>query len=202
MARAGMLPVDGQGHISTLVLRHAAGIGHLTVTAEHEIEAEGRDDEIGVLPGHAHFSVGGPLLEGNAEMEVSDLIVGISPQPGLELGDLPVPLLPATRFWKNDPLRVYFEIYHPSAVSPGDTGDFDVRVRIVPFAGAVIPGGRTEGRASVTLSLESSAPTGTHFFDLDLRNEPSGVLQIVVEVTDQATGATRVRATPIRLLEN
>ena len=202
MARAGMLPVDGQGHISTLVLRHAAGIGHLTVTAEHEIEAEGRDDGIGVLPGHAHFSVGGPLLEGNAEMEVSDLIVGISPQPGLELGDLPVPLLPATRFWKNDPLRVYFEIYHPSAVSPGDTGDFDVRVRIVPFAGAVIPGGRTEGRASVTLSLESSAPTGTHFFDLDLRNEPSGVLQIVVEVTDQATGATRVRATPIRLLEN
>ena len=202
MARAGMLPVDGQGHISTVVLRHAARIGHLTVTAKHEIEDERSDDGIGVLPGHAHFSVGGPLLDGNAEMEVSDLVVGISPQPGLELGDLPVPLLPATRFWKDDPLRVYFEIYHPSAVSAGDTGNFDVRVRIVPFAGADIPGGRTEGRAAVTLSLESRAPTGTHFFDLDLRNEPSGVLQIVLEVTDQATGATRVRATPIRLLAN
>ena len=205
MARAGMVPVDGQDDISTVVLRHPDAIGHLSVTAEHKVEEEGADEDdsdIGVLPGQRHFRVGSPLRRGETEFEVSDLIVGLAPRPELSLEGVPVPLLPATRFWRNDLMRVYFEIYRPSAIPEGETGQFDVRISIQRPIGPVLPGQPIEGRAVVTVTLDSPAPDGEHFFGLDLRNERPGDLRLVLEITDKATGATRVRVTPIRLLAN
>ena len=58
------------------------------------------------------------------------------------------------------------------------------------------------GRTAISLTVESTAPTGRHFFDLDLRNERPGLLQVVVQVTDTETGVSRYRATPITLLAN
>ena len=205
MARAGMVPVDGQDDISTVVLRHPDAIGHLSVTAEHKVEEEGADEDdsdIGVLPGQRHFRVGSPLRRSETEFEVSDLIVGLAPRPELSLEGVPVPLLPATRFWRNDLMRVYFEIYRPSTAPEGETGHFDVRISIQRLLGPVLPGQPIEGRAVVTVTLESPAPDGEHFFGLDLRNERPGDLRLVLEITDKATGATRVRVTPISLLAN
>lgn len=205
MARAGMVPVDGQDDISTVVLRHPDAIGHLSVTAEHKVEEEGADEDdsdIGVLPGQRHFVVGSPLRRGETEFEVSDLIVGLAPRPELSLDGVPVPLLPATRFWRNDLMRVYFEIYQPSAVPEGETGEFDVRISIQRLTGPVLPDQPIEGRAVITVTLESTAPDGEHFFGLDLRNERPGNLRLVLEIVDKATGATRTRVTPIHLLAN
>ena len=42
IARAGMLPVDGPGHLSTLVLRHQNEIRHLSVYARNRILLKGR----------------------------------------------------------------------------------------------------------------------------------------------------------------
>ena len=139
-----------------------------------------------------------------ADFEVSDLIVGIAPRPELDLGDLPVPLLPATRFWRNDPLRVYFEIYRSGAV---ETGTVDVRVHLAPVTGTSpgVPLPDLEDldltTAGITLAVESPSDRGEHFFDIDLRNERAGLLRVVLQVTDRETGATRIRVTPIHLLE-
>ena len=215
LVRAGMLPLNDESSTSSLLLRHVPAVGHLTVTAEHRIEEDEEqeeveqedvpevEDEIGVLPGHAHFRPGPPLEASADGSEVSDLIVGIVPQPDIDLGDMPVPLHPATRLWRNDLLRVYFEIYHPRSAAEGELRNFDVRVRLVPMDVVPVPvEERVRGTAAVEVSLESQAPTAAHFFDLDLRNEQSGALQIVLQVTDRLTGARRIRTAPLYMLEN
>ena len=227
IARAGMLAVDGPGYLSTLVLRHRNEIRHLSVSARHDVHEEDDDpDPAGHLPGHLHFIVDQPLVattdataedpagpertepatpRATTDFEVSDLIVGIAPRPELDLGGLPVPLLPATRFWRDDPLRVYFEVYRSQ---PVPAGDLDVRVYLNPvaFTNPALPLPDVEESdletGAIALTLESPQPLGGHFFDLDLRNERAGLLRVVLEITDTATGATRLRVTPIRLLEN
>ena len=208
LARAEMASVDVEGDVSMLEMRHAARIGHLSVAAEHVVEGQNLEDaeEVGVLPGHAHFAVAPPLRRDAVEVEISDLILGISPESVIGLDDTVLPVLPATRFWRSDPVRVYFEIYHPTGVSDGETGNFDVRVLIVPFIGTAtaeqLAAMRAGGRTAIELSIESEAPTGRHYFDLDLRNERPGIMQVVVEVTDPATGISRARAVPISVLAN
>lgn len=213
LGRAGLVPADRRQHVSSVVLRHAREVGHVTVAAQHDVEYDRFDDadRPRVYPGAAYFEIGPPLARRPGEMEVSDLVVGIAPPPEFPLEDAPVPLLPATQFWREDLLRVYFELYRDADTPPDDAGDFDVRVQVVPLnigapaagdpPGRTPPRPRTEAQATVEVSVESPGPTGQHFFDLDLRNERSGVLRIVLEVTDQETGAARTRATAVRLLE-
>ena len=206
VARAIMVELDIEGNVSLLDMRHAFQIGHLTVAAEHVIEGQDLDDaeEVGVLPGHLHFAVERPLRRDAVEFELSDLIVGIAPESVVGVDSLPLPVLPATRFWLADPVRVYMEIYHPTGVADGETGNYDLRVLVVPYTGPATPEqlARPEsgGRAAIEITVESEAPTGHHYFDLDLRNERPGPLQLVVEVTDPSTGARRTRAVPIVLL--
>ncbi len=226
LARGEMLPLGEDGSTSSILLRHDPSMGHLTVTAEHIVEegaeegdeeAEGKEDaegdedaeggdaadEIGVLPGHLHFRPGPPLTPPGDRSEVSDLVIGIVPQPTLDLGDLPVPLHPAHRLWRDDLLRVYFEIYHPQSAAEGEVRDFDVRVRLVPLGAVPKPlEERAAGTATIEVSLGSRAPKESHHFDLDLRNEQSGQLEIILQITDRRTGATSIRAAPLYLLEN
>lgn len=208
IARAGMLSVDGPGHLSALLLRHSGQIRHLSVSAGHDVQDDARPGTASRLPGHLHFAVDDPLVpmlaDASANFEVSDVIVGIAPRPELDLGELPVPLLPATRFWRDDPLRVYFEIYRPG---PVESGTVDLQVHLAPLVDAV-PGIPPPGEhgfdlttAGITLSVESPSDRGEHFFDLDLRNERAGLLRVVLRITDRETGATRVRVTPIHLLQ-
>ena len=207
IGRADMVAVHEGAEMTTVELVHAPQIGHLTVAAEHIVEGQDREDaeEIGVLPGHQHFTVAPPLRRDAVQLEVSDLIVGIPPESVVGVDSLPLPLLPATQFSRQDPVRVFFDIYHPTGAEDGEARSFNVRVLVVPFTGLASPEqlARPEagGRAAVTLTVESEAPTGRHYFDLDLRNELPGLQQLVLEVTDPNTGASRARAIAIVLLE-
>ena len=206
--RATMVDLDIEGNVSMLEMRHPSQFGHITVAAEHVIEGQDLEDaeDIGVLPGHAHFAVARPLRRDAVQFELSDLLVGIAPESVMGADSLPLPVLPATQFWLADPVRVFVEIYHPTGVADGETGNYDMRVLLVPFIGTATPEelARPEagGRAAITVNIESEAPTGRHYFDLDLRNERPGLLQLVVEVTDPVTGVSRARAIPITLLPN
>lgn len=213
LARGGMLPLGEESSTSSVLLGHYPSVGHLTVTAEHlvsepeESEAEDQeeaDNDIGILPGHVHFRPGPPLTPPDDRSEVSDLILGIVPQPTLDLGELPLPLHPANRLWRDDLLRVYFEIYHPPAAAEGAVRTFDVQVRLVPVG--IVPEPveeRGKGAATIEVNLESRAPPmEEHFFDLDLRNEPPGELEIILRITDRQTGATSIRTAPLYLLIN
>lgn len=208
LVRAAMVEVDIEGNVSMLEMRHASQFGHMTVAAEHVVEGQDLEDaeDVGVLPGHRHFALAPPLRRDAVQFELSDLIVGISPESIIGVDSLPLPVHPATRFWRADPVRVYLEIYHPTGVADGEIGNYDLRVLVAPYTGAATPEQLARpdagGRAAIEVEIESEAPTGRHYFDLDLRNERPGPLQLVVQVTDRATGVSRVRAIPIALLAN
>ncbi len=209
VVRAAMVELNVEGDVSILEIRHASRIGHLTVAVEHGIQGQdiGDDEDVGVLPGHSHFAVADPLRRDAVQFEVSDLIVGLAPESVVQVDSLPLPLLPASRFWRADPVRVYLEIYHPTAIADGETGNYDLRVLPVPYIGTATPeelirSAEAGGRSAIEIDIESEAPTGRHYFDLDLRNERPGPLQLVVEITDRSTGVRRARATPIVLLPN
>ena len=207
LVRANMFPVSDDDQVSVTALRHVGDIGHLSVTATHEIDdMRGSDGGDPPLPGQSHFSIAPPLAAPNAdEIEVSDLVLGLPPGQVLAqtTDRLPVPLLPATRLWKDDLLRVYFEIYHPD---PG-VQTLDVTIRVVPKNGDI--GWWTEssqprfvdrGIPAVNVQLESEGPVGRHYIDLDLRHEGIGPMSVILGVTDPKTGATRLRAAPIQVL--
>lgn len=208
VARANMEPIDADGSLSQLLIRHARSLAHLTVAVQHEfaepVEAQGEDgDTIGVLPGHSHFALKPPLFRAPTAAEVSDLIVGIVPRPGLLPDDMPVPLLPANRLWRDDLLRVYFEIYHPLAAADGESRDFDVRLQVLRRTTERPDDNELENATpAIVVALESVAPTATHHVDLDLRNEDPGLLELVLTVTDPATLDSYVRTASVDLLEN
>lgn len=210
LARASLASLDRYGEFSQVQLRHDPRIGHLSLAARHDMAvADGLSTP--VFPGSQHFVVDAPLSLDLAGFDVSDVLVGIAPQPALSIVDLPAPLLPATRFWRDDLLRVYFETYRPSATPSNQTKTYDVRLRIAPIIAEHFHENRSpappvreevQGPASVSMALESQGPEDKHFFDLDLRNEPPGILRLVLDVADPATGITKTRAAVIQLLAN
>ncbi len=208
LVRAAMAELDVESNVSMLEMRHASQFRHMTVAAEHVVEGQdlGDAEDVGVLPGHEHFAVAARLRRDAVQFELSDLIVGIAPESVVGVDSVPLPVLPATRFWRADPVRVYLELYHPTGVDDGEVANYELRVLLAPYRGAATPEElvRPEagGRAAVEIEIESEAPTGRHYFDLDLRNERPGPLQLVVLVTDPATGLSRARAIPIALLPN
>ena len=208
MLRADMVGANQEGDLFKLVLRHVLAMRHLSIVAEHAVAGGEAEPTRRVLPGHQHFVIGEPLRRGAGETEVSDLLVGLPPQEGYDAGEWEWPLLLATRFWRDDPLRVYFEIYHPTSAPADSLRELELRITIVPGGKlatldpptpATIAGGEL---ASIGITLQSRAPNDAHFFDLDLRNEPAGLLWVVIEATDPETGAARFRTTPVTLLEN
>ena len=208
MLRADMIGANDEGDLFKLVLRHVKRMRHLSVVAEHTVAGGRADSSRAVLPGHQHFAIAEPLRRGAAEFEVSDLLVGLPPREGYDAGEWEWPLLAGTRFWREDVLRVYFEVYHP-ADAPADTRrNLELRITIVPGGklGTLDPPTpasiATAELASIGIALQSRAPDEAHFFDLDLRNEPAGLLWLVIEATDPETGTTRFRTTPVTLLEN
>ena len=204
--RAEMAPLDAYGEFAHLVLRHDARIGHVSVAARHDMDDA--DGTPRVFPGSEHFVIGAPLSLDLDGFDVSDIVVGIAIPSTSSPASSPVPLLPATHVWRDDLLRVYFEIYRPSSTPEAQEKTYDVRLRLVPGTHRrqdqppVPPSGdEQEGRAMVSVTLASEGSTGKHFFDLDLRNESSGTLQLVLEVTDSTVGITKTRVALIRLLD-
>ena len=208
MLRADMAGTGDERDLFELVVRHVKSMRHLTVVAEHDIAGGEADSTRSVLPGLQHFDLGEPLSRRTREVEVSDLLVGLPADERSGAGDWDWPLLPGTRFWREDVLRVYFEAYHPSGAPADRRRDLELRITIVPGSRlgtldpptpASVAGGEL---ASIGLVLQSRAPDDEHFFDLDLRNEPAGLLWVVIETTDPETGTTHFRTTPVTLLEN
>jgi hypothetical protein len=53
-----------------------------------------------------------PLNPDEEKLEVSDLVYGIDPPESGSVKDLPFPVLPVRQISSEDPLVVYFELYH------------------------------------------------------------------------------------------
>jgi len=200
------------GAVSIFQLRHPSLPMHLTVIGETLLassptapgavdlgfdEEGGREEEVS-LPAQAHIEPPPPLRTDTAHLEVSDLALGVQIPETMDGGRLPFPLLPTSRIWWIDSLRVYLETYHLGLDGNG-TGRFraDFTVEGLRDDGRV-----DESRRPVTLSvqLETQGPMFGAPFDMTLRDMNLGRYRVAVTVTDLIRGESVSRSATLDLI--
>jgi GWxTD domain-containing protein len=204
---------SGQWGVSIFQLRHPNLPMHLTVTGETLLdedftvpgainlgfdEAEEGEEEGHALPAQAHIEPELPLSTDTAHLEVSDLTVGVQIPESIDGSNLPFPLLPASRIWLIDSLRVYLEVYHLGLDEDG-AGRFQAEFTVEALGD---DGSVDESREPVTLSvqLETDGPLFGAPFDIALRDQELGRYQVKVVVTDLIRGTTVSRAATLELI--
>jgi hypothetical protein len=187
---------------------------HLTVTGETFLDTvsvapgavnlgfqddEGEDEEESrVLPAQAHIEPAPPLSTDTARLEVSDLTLGVHIPETIDGSGLPFPLLPASRIWLIDSLRVYLEVYHLGLDQEG-VGRFKADFKVQPLRD---DGRVDDSRGPVTLSvqLETDGPMFGAPFDIALRDQELGRYRVEVTVTDLLRGDSVSRAATLELI--
>ena len=119
------------GGISVFRLRHPPQPIHLTVYG-NVVGSPVIDADTLTLAGQGHAYIDEPLVRDPSIFEVSDLAVGTRVDVEALGQALPFPLLPSTRIWTGDALRVYLELYHLTA-DAGGTARYDLRFRLLPL---------------------------------------------------------------------
>ena len=195
-------PVEArQGEVSFFVIRHVPEPLHITLTAQTLVEAEGTDTLVATdrLPGLVHLRPGDPLEASDEAFQLSDLLTGTIPPPGIDLGAFPYPLLPARTLWVQDPLRVYLEFYHM-----GEDGDgralLDARFRVTPLDETGVP---DTDRDPITLEVELTPRAGFPYrehFDMQFRDQEPGRYLLEVEVLDRIRNQRRLRTSELTLI--
>jgi hypothetical protein len=195
-----------QGDVSTFLLHHPDLPMHLTVTAETLLHGDsippravnvGFDDDR-YFPAQVHLEPAEPLNTDTAHLEVSDLTTGVRIPENIDESGLPFPLLPASRIWLIDPLRIYLEVYHLGLDANG-AGRFraDFSVQALRDDGRV-----DESRNPVTLSvqLETDGSLFAAPFDIALRDQELGHYRVEVLVTDLIRGESVFRWAPLEII--
>jgi GWxTD domain-containing protein len=199
------------GDVSVFQLRHPNLPMHLTITGEtllpEDVRAPGainlgfeeeyREDSR-PLPAQVHIQPLPPLSTDTAHLEVSDLTLGVVIPETMDGSRLPFPLLPASRIWWIDSLRVYLEAYHLKLDGSGSgrlRADFTVEA-------LRDDGSLDQSRSPVTLSvqLETEGPMFGAPFDIALRDQELGHYRVRVTVTDLVRGETVSRSATLELI--
>ena len=192
-----LAPAD-LGGISVFHLRHPPLPIHLTVYGEALGQPMSEADTLS-LAGQAHAYVQAPLSSDPAVFEVSDLAVGTPVLDGDVLDEtLPFPLLPGSRIWTGDALRVYLELYHLAPDGQG-RGQYALEFRLLPVdeVGEVRS---TPDPVTLGIQLESDDDRAQRSFDIGLAGLELGFYRLEVDATDRVSGATKRRVTEIEII--
>ena len=129
---------------------------------------------------------------------MSDLVladfIGPARTSRFDRGDLHVSPNPFLRFSTQQPVFVYFELYH-LALNDDDLAQFTVEYTLTPVKK------RRRNRAALSLRTDrsSESPSPVEYTEIDVRKVDPGAYTLTVTITDRITGETRERARPIEL---
>jgi hypothetical protein len=195
--RMSQLAPASVGGVSVFRLRHPSQPIHLTVYAK-VIGPPVVDGDTLTLAGQGHAYIHEPLVADPSVFEVSDLAVGTPVDEEALEQVLPFPLLPGSRIWTGDALRVYLELYHLTA-DTGGTATYDLRFRLLPLDDV---GNVKSSPRPVTLGiqLESTGERAQPHFDIGLAGLEIGFYRLEVDATDLVSGASRSRAIEIEII--
>ena len=146
------------------------------------------------------------------ETMMSDVVLAydIRPRPGhlpSRRSSLQITQNPFHRFDLNQPVHVFFELYH-LALDDQDVAQYDVTYQIEPQEQeSGIPGlfrrlfRKKAAALSASVSFEDTTPSPIVFSQIDVSELAAGVYNLVVLVTDTASGKELERRIPLELTE-
>lgn len=171
---------------SAFMLPHDKNYVHFTVAAEaFEPPTRAAKDTTRLLAlGKAIFKARTPLNPDPDSLEVSDLVLGVERTTEMRLQQFPFPLIPARRFWRNEPLQVYLEIYHLRPDSTGlahytidfQTTQLDKRGRVKKKAAQI----------ALSFSFDAAGTTSKEIFGVDISKLKPGKY-LLAQVRDQVS---------------
>jgi hypothetical protein len=195
-------PIGNFDNTAIFRLPHRKEHAHYTLAAESVSKmtaAQKFDHKNPQKIGIAFFEKIEPLNPNFKELEISDLVLGGNPPEGFDANLLPFPIVPTRRIWKQDALRVYFEVYHLQLEKDG-SGKFTIDSRIIRL--------KKKGRKFVreeivatTFEFSSTGTTSREDFGIFIANYKPGSYELEVEVVDRVSGRKKKTSTPFEIVE-
>jgi hypothetical protein len=187
----------GLDGVSTFTLRHEDEPLHFTVVGEELRLPTAEEAAQGLrFPGSVSFDQKEPLVADPDSLELSDLVVGIEPFPGIDPELLPFPIIPGEYLWRGDPVRVYLEVYHLQ-VPETAPARYGVEFEIIAWDTRRDRPWQGYDPTVLGFDLESDNPTSKETFSIGLENLAPGSYHLRVTVTDVYSGQTKSRETPV-----
>jgi GWxTD domain-containing protein len=200
--RISARPIAEGDNTAVLTIPHQETHAHYTLAVEafatpSQKEAAGLDTLWGV--GKAFFEKMTKLDPDPQQLEVSDLVIGVEPPPGLNVQLLPYPVVPSHQIRKPDALKVYLEIYHLHLDRDG-TGHFNIDFRVIKLERKGEKIERAEMIASA-FDFQATGQTAKEDFGISISNLKSGDYELEVEVEDKISGMKKQRRALFQIVE-
>ena len=133
-------------------------------------------------------------------LAMSDLVladfIGPAQTSRFDRGDLHVSPNPFMRYSTQQPVFVYFELYH-LALDEQDRTQFEIEYTLTPKKR------RRRNRAALSIRTDrtTETPSPVEHIEIDVRKVDPGDYTLTVSITDKITGETRHRSRPIELIK-
>jgi GWxTD domain-containing protein len=181
-------PPVSYDNVSLFLLDHNAAQAHYTLAAEafslpDNTKPDTLVDLAPIAVGKATLESKPPLSRNPANLELSDLVIGVALPAGVDSALFPFHLIPANQIWRSEALKCYVEIYH-LALQPDSVAEFSIGFRV---ARVERKGNKLNRKEMVTMSfnfdhIKSRAREG---FDIDVSRLKPGDYELTAEVTDK-----------------
>ncbi len=133
---------------------------------------------------------------------MSDLLladyIGPAQTSRFDRGDLHVSPNPFLRFSTEQPIFVYFELYHLS-LDANDRTKFEVEYTLTPEKKGGILRRRNRNALSIRTDRSTESPSPVEYIEIDARKVDPGNYTLTVSITDTITGEIRQQSRPIEL---
>ncbi len=146
-----------------------------------------------------------PLDSNPANLELSDLVLGIEIPEQISKEILPFPVLPSEKVFAGDNLKVYFEIYHLMR-NPNGNSKYKVTYQITKkgnkgFLGYMTFRNRDSIKASETSVIDSRDIRTKENITFDVSDLKKGDYVFSVSVTDMNSNRMKIRTEEFRIDE-
>lgn len=183
-------------NVSLFTMNHLRKYAHYTVAAE--ARASKTDTLLALGKG---FLPPSKALNSSADsLELSDLLLGVELPPESVSSKFVFPLMPAKQIWRNDPLKVYLEVYHLQPDTEG-FGQFTIDFGITRLdkKGRVK---KKEGEISLTFEFRTAGQTSKEDFSIDVSKLQPGKYQLTATVKDEISSQEKSRSAKFTVVKN
>ena len=178
--------------ISYFMIDHHENIAHATIGAE----AYGADNVVLAL-GRSSFHVKEPLIQDQTQIELSDLVVGVEPPRGIDLGQFPFPVFPIHEFTYQDTMKMYVEMYNMQ-LDQNTMARANIEYGVIRIKGH---GDRQKREEQVSMIYPSEFRGRRHGEGLyvDISELKRGDYEFFVKVTDTFSKQEKTRTAPFTI---